>query len=100
MDPTPLAGMVFTLLLVLGIGGFILLYPLSRRLGLLLENRLQEKRQGAAPDVAQLRDSVHALQDQVDALVERQEFLEGLLQAQRPSGLLGESERATGKPGG
>lgn len=37
LEPVALAGMIFSLLVILLIGGFILLYPLSRRLGALLE---------------------------------------------------------------
>ena len=44
MEPEVVAGMVFTLILTVMVGGFILLFPLSRRLGALLENRLEDKK--------------------------------------------------------
>jgi hypothetical protein len=91
MDLTPLAGMVFTLILMMMIGGFILLFPLSRRLGALLESRIQEKKQVVSPDpdLARLTEVVHSLQNQVQSLIERQDFVEHLLQAGKPPTLPG-----------
>lgn len=79
MDPLALAGMVFTLLVILMIGGFILLFPVSRRLGKVLERWLEEKRPaGKEPEVAQLRAAVQALEREVRSLSERQDFVESL----------------------
>lgn len=82
IDILPLAGMLFSLLMVLIIGGFILLFPLSRRLGQLLEMRLEERREGSLPpeDVAVLLETIQALQDEVERLAERQAFTERLLE--------------------
>ncbi len=83
IDILPLAGMVFSLLIVLVIGGFILLFPLSKRLGQLLEMRLEERREGVLPpeDVAVLLETVQTLQDEVERLAERQAFTERLLES-------------------
>lgn len=86
VELVPIAGMLFSLLLVLIIGGFVLLYPLSKRLGQLLELRLEERRARppgavAAAEVQQLSELVSALQVEVAALVERQEFTERLLES-------------------
>jgi hypothetical protein len=80
-DIIPLAGMIFSLLMTLIIGGFILLYPLAKRLGKLMEMRLEERREGTLPpeDAAALMDTLHALQDEVERLAERQAFTERLL---------------------
>jgi cell division protein FtsB len=79
MDPLALAGMVFTLLVILMIGGFILLFPVSRRLGKVLERWLEEKRPGGKePEIAQLRAAVQALEREVRSLSERQDFVESL----------------------
>lgn len=81
-DITAIAGMLLSLLVVIAIGGMILLFPLSRRLGALMEQRLMEKR-GAAPDpqeLAELRKAVRYLQDEVARLSEQQEFTDSLLQ--------------------
>jgi hypothetical protein len=79
MEPTVLAAMVFTLLVIMMIGGFILLVPVSRRLGKVLEKWLEDRRPGSKdPDVAQLRAAVQALEREVRSLRERQDFVEGL----------------------
>ena len=82
MDSNAVAGMVFTLILTGLIGGFILLYPLSKRLGALLESRLEEQKGGAKSLPAEIRrlgESVHALESELRTLKERQEFTENLL---------------------
>lgn len=96
MDPMGLAGMVFTLILFLMIGGFILLYPLSRQLGRLLEQRLDEKRSPALDrgDVARLREALESLERQVQSLQDRQEFVEGMLRSGRETASLPRGEDA------
>lgn len=85
LEPVALAGMIFSLLVILLIGGFILLYPLSRRLGALLEQRLTAKPSaGDGRELAQLRDALRALQAEVHRIGERQAFTESLLEEQRP----------------
>lgn len=84
LEPVALAGMIFSLLVILLIGGFILLYPLSRRLGALLEQRLSASPSPGNREVAQLRDAVRALQAEVQRIGERQAFTESLLEEQRP----------------
>lgn len=85
LDLIPFAGMIMSLLLALIIGGFILMYPLTKRLGQLLEQRLHERREGVtldsgeAADLAQLRRAVRVLEEEVATLTERQRFVEGLL---------------------
>jgi hypothetical protein len=83
MDPNALAGMVFTLVLASLIGGFILLFPLSRRLGLLLEEKARQQKGGvglSAQDAQALRSRLEALESEVRVTVERQQFMEELLQ--------------------
>ncbi|CAN5296253.1 hypothetical protein BH23GEM4_BH23GEM4_23610 [soil metagenome] len=89
LEPVALAGMIFSLLVILLIGGFILLYPLSRRLGALLEQRLSASPPPANREVAQLSDAVRALQAEVQRIGERQAFTESLLEEQRPRELAG-----------
>lgn len=82
MDPNALAGMAFTLILALLIGGFVLLYPLSRKLGQLLEQRMGVKPQldeEARLELADLRQMVEGMQADLRRLYERQEFVERLL---------------------
>ncbi|NIP80881.1 MAG: hypothetical protein GWM90_17370 [Gemmatimonadetes bacterium] len=83
MDILPLAGMLFSLLMVLIIGGFILLFPVTRRLGRLLELRIEERRSEDRPPAAELEEVlrvVEALQAEVERLSDRQEFTERLLE--------------------
>lgn len=95
MDPNAFAGMIFTLMLAIVVGGFILLFPLSRRLGALLEERIQERRRPvvAAPteEIRRLTEVVDRLEEEVRRLSERQDFAEQLLQA-REKGRLAAGE--------
>lgn len=88
MDPIPIAGMIFSLLTIMMIGGFILLFPITRRLGAYLEQRLDQGKRGAdGAELRQLRASLAALQSEVERLAERQEFTDSLLAApQRSAG--------------
>lgn len=90
MDPNALAGMVFTLVLASLVGGFILLFPLSRRLGLLLEEKVRQQKGGvglSTQDVQALRDRLEALETDVRVAAERQQFIEELLVRREPGQL-------------
>ncbi|HET9983209.1 MAG TPA: hypothetical protein VFQ38_06470 [Longimicrobiales bacterium] len=90
MDPMALAGMIFTLILVVLIGGIIVLFPITKRLGLLLESKLQErgKPPALAPaDTARLLEAVAALEAEVRRLAERQEFTERLVSGREAGAL-------------
>jgi hypothetical protein len=78
--------MLFTLLLIAMIGGFVLLLPISRRFGAILEQRLNGRSapDGTAADVRQLEAAVHALQMELEQLSERQAFTESLLSQREP----------------
>ena len=83
MNPEALAGMIFTLIVIAMILGFILLFPVTRRLGQLLEQKLGERPAKARPDatneVQRMRDQVQALESEVRMLTERQQFVEALV---------------------
>ena len=81
MDSVAIAGMIFSLLAIMMIGGFILLFPLSRRLGAVLEQRLREKdsAEASAEQIEELRRAVRSLEAEVRALSERQAFTDSLL---------------------
>lgn len=81
MDPVILAGMVFSLLVLLMVGGFILMFPLTRRLARLLEDRLTEKNRAVdSEQIADLRATIDALESKVQTLADRQEFVDSLLE--------------------
>ena len=82
MDPMALAGMLFVLVLIAMVGGFILLIPISRRLGRVLDAWLLEKRGRVDTDeLIQLRQAVQTLEAEVSALAERQQFTDRLLES-------------------
>lgn len=97
MDPLIAASMIFTVILVLLIGGFIVLFPLTRRLGNALEVYLDQKREQLPDpeDVERLRVAVHQLRREVRQLSEKQEFVERLLQGEGPEGEAGGEEVRT-----
>lgn len=86
MDPMGLAGMLFTLILLAMVGGFILLLPIARRLGAFLEQRLQQRSpdQLLSNQIRGLESSLQALQQEVSLLSERQAFTESLLAEREP----------------
>jgi hypothetical protein len=64
--PVDLVEMIFILLLIMMGGGFVLLYPLSRQIGRLLQQRLEQNRAGPgdaqlATQLAQIRAELAAL---------------------------------------
>jgi hypothetical protein len=89
---------VFSLLFFVIIGGTILLFPLSRKLGHLIEARTRDPRDPR--DTHGLDDALarriaarlDALEEQIGALAERQEFLDGLLMEKRSASTLGRGE--------
>lgn len=81
MDPVILAGMIFSLVVLVLVGGFILLLPLSQRLGKLLDMWVSEKRgltdRGA--DTAAMREALTDLSRRLEVLEEQQGFLQELV---------------------
>lgn len=85
--PYEIAELIAILLQAFMIGVFILLFPLARRLGRVMEEWVQIRRE-ASPDrdllsrieasLAALRAEVESLDARVDLIGERQEFLESL----------------------
>jgi hypothetical protein len=94
MDPMPIVSMLFTLVLAAMVGGFILLFPISRRLGAYLEQRLEGRLggDGSAAERRQLESAVRSLQREIERLSERQAFTEALLSDRDPLLLPEESE--------
>src|SRR5688572_28290889 len=81
MDNDAIAGMIFTLVLILLVGGFNLVYPLRRRFAALLEKRMEGKdaAQPSHADLDAMRQGIADLSSQVDRLADRQDFMEKLL---------------------
>lgn len=91
LDPVIAAGMIFALLMVLLIGGFIVLFPVTSRLGKALETYLEaRKEEGGNPEeVVRLRRELRALRERVESMTEKQAFVEELLQERRGGALPG-----------
>lgn len=93
-DPTVLFGMIFSLLCLLLIGGFILAFPAARRLGNVLDAWAESRRgEGSPEEIAELRREVRSLRSQLEAtrdrlttVAERQEFTERLLEQRSEAG--------------
>lgn len=84
MDPVILMGMIFSLIVLLLLGGFFLLFPLSRRLGLLLEQWIRDKKREnplSPGELERLARAVTALDERVEGMDRRQQFLEQLIDA-------------------
>ncbi len=97
MDPYTVGGMIFSVVMVLLVGGFIVSFPILRRLGGLMEEMIRERRESRLSkgttseiqeEIAGLRAAFEALDQQVERLNDRQEFVENLLSPERDKGLI------------
>lgn len=91
MDPFFLMVFAFVLLLVLFTGGFILIFPLTRRLGSYLEMQLERRRDNfqEQESLQGLEREVHELTAEVRRLAERQAFTDTLLSDEAEARRLG-----------
>lgn len=85
MDPYILQVMIFVVVILVVVGGFAMLFPLTRQLTAILEKRyLDDGAEDAnADEVAALRRAVHALRGEVEQIGERQDFTEKLLEGSK-----------------
>ncbi len=100
--PYAIAELITILVTIFMIGTFVLLFPLSRRLGRVMEEWIQVRRE-SSPDrdllerlvteVRALRGDVESMDARLDLLGDRQEFLESLADARV-------RESLPGRPGG
>ena len=94
--PQAIAEIIGPVLILLVIGTFILLFPLSRRLGRVLEEWIK-LRQDTSPDrdtlarlendVREVRRFVEGVDQRVGLLAERQDFMESLIGAKKTAAL-------------
>lgn len=89
MDIEYIAALIFSFLVIMVVGGVILLFPVTRRLGKLLERRLAEDRGASDVDaeVASLRHAVGSLDERLRHVSDRQTFMEELLEERRRAAL-------------
>ena len=98
--PTDIAEMIAALLMVFLIGTFVLLFPLSRRLGKVMEEWIQ-LRHDSSPDrggLERIEDGLRLLHGEVESLdqrmqlvAERQDFLESLTETRTKGSLTSSS---------
>lgn len=88
-----IAGMIFTLIMLGMILGFILVLPVARKLAAYLEQRLQANAPNPVQsgELRQLQVAIQALQEEVERISERQAFTDSLLGDSKPA-LLPESD--------
>ncbi len=94
--PQAIAEMIGPVLVTFLIGTFILLLPLSRRIGRVLEEWIK-LRQETSPDrdtlarlendVREVRQFVEGVDQRMGLLAERQDFMESLIEAKRTAAL-------------
>ena len=85
MDPEMIAVMVFFIIVIAMIGGFVLVLPITRRLGQFMEYRMTERTRLMENEEREaLLKDIESLRDDVARLGERQEFTERLLDRPRP----------------
>ena len=83
VDPFMLGVMIISVVIVLLLGSFALLYPLSRQLALLVRKRLNEPSRGGSisrEDGEKLATAIQQLAVGMESLNERQDFVERLLE--------------------
>ena len=90
--PYAIAELIAILVMVFMLGTFVLLFPLSRRLGRVMEEWIQLRRE-ASPDreslerieagLRQLHGELESLEQRVQLMGDRQDFLESLAESRR-----------------
>ncbi len=95
-DGIAILGMVLALLLTLSVGGFILLLPITRRLGGALDQWIRIKRsEGASEDeIARFRADMEgfrllldSVDDRLERVEEQQQFVETLIEKKASAAL-------------
>ena len=83
-----IAPMIMTVVLILTVGGVVVLRPIAKRIGDLLEVYAKERSDGLEGDVHQIRDLLETMNARLQLMEERQDFTERLLSGpkERPDG--------------
>ena len=81
LDWNNIAPMIVAVVLFLTIGGVLVLRPIAKRIGDLLEIYARDRQAGLEGEVHQMRDLVETLNARLQLLEERQDFTDRLLAA-------------------
>jgi hypothetical protein len=79
MDWEVVAPMAMLMVLFLTVSGVLILRPISKRIGDLLELYSRDRQSGLQAEVQQLRDLLETVNGRMELLEERQDFSERLL---------------------
>ena len=79
MDWDVIAPLIMVVVLTLTVGGVLLLRPIAKRLGDIVELMLREKQEGAQGELRRMGDLLENVHARVRLLEERQDFSERLL---------------------
>lgn len=78
-DPDAIAGMVVAVAFFMTVGGVLVLRPIAKRLGDILELFTKERRSGVEAEVRQTRKLLEQMDARLHLIEERQDFTERLL---------------------
>lgn len=79
-DLNALAGLLIPMTIILTTGGVLVLRPIAKRLGVLLELMAKEKtRQAPADDLRRLHQTMDTINERLSLIEERQDFTERLI---------------------
>jgi hypothetical protein len=96
MDPLIQGSMIFAIIMTVILGGFIVTFPVMRRLGRVMEESLRDRQRARLGDgdrarlegeITELQRTVGNLEAHVDLLGERQDFMENLISHRDPERL-------------
>lgn len=95
-DLSALAELLIPITMILTTGGVLVLRPIAKRLGVLLEVMAKEKTQPPSDDLRHLHQSVDTMNERLSLIEERQDFTERLI-GRRDSGSVGELTDSSGR---
>jgi len=96
MDPFIQGSMIFTIIMTVIVGGFIVTFPIMRRLGRVMEESIRDRQDARLgrgekaaleADIGEIRSSMERLEGHVGLLAERQDFVDNLLSHREPGKL-------------
>ena len=79
MDPEILAPLILTVVLTLTVGGVLLLRPIAKRLGDIVELMIRGKQSESEGELRRIGDLLETVSGRMALLEERQDFTERLL---------------------
>ena len=79
MDWDVIAPMIVSIVLILTVGGVVLLRPIAKRLGALLDVMVLEKSRTTSVDNRRLGETMDTINERLSLIEERQDFTERLI---------------------